>query len=134
MVQVPDAHALGGTGGGEEGALRIEGDGLHGARRVERQRLGAGGTVPQADSTTEAGGGERMPVGRERDTADRLRIGPEAERLAGGVWVPDAQDAVAAGGGNLAVTTDGDVEDAVVKPMTAIADLAGVEVPEEHLA
>src|SRR5262249_43487595 len=84
-VQVPEAHrAVGVEGGDSVSAVRWEGRAVAKSHRPrQRQRVGAGGGVPEVETATRRGG-QGTTVGGESQVNHPGRLLPVGQRLTGG--------------------------------------------------
>lgn len=89
-TDAPDADALIDTGGGEEGAVGTEGDGV-----LLLERLGesvatlAGGDVPKLDGAITAGGGEDLAVSAKGEGINAAVVARESAEFRAGFCGPE---------------------------------------------
>src|SRR5713226_7438224 len=93
LIRVPQAHDVAVVTGGQQFAVRGEGDSMHPA--VDPAELLLAGHVPKADGCVEAGGDERLAVQRERQRVDAMLVSLEDTDLLGRADVPQPDRVVA---------------------------------------
>jgi hypothetical protein len=134
---VPELHVAVGAGGGDEGAVGREGDGVEHGRVAGVLACCAVGAAPQDQGAVVAHRGEGAAVGAEGDLGDGVLVADERRDAQGAaVGIAQQHALVGAGAGQqAAVGREGDAEYRALVFVEGPADgLAGGHVPQPYVA